>query len=275
MSVTRQTRPSRRCWISRDGLGPHPDAGSSTYCVAGLPADGAALLLISRVTTAATGNLLEWSGHPFAVLQQPRQRRNSTPERKSRAAYRRPAGRGRDHGDPSEQRHGRRPARAQSSIRRRLCRALERPSLEIVNRPTRCIAEDFETAIAPRPAIFLASTEGRPQSMLLASVIGPTGRLGKAVETALDQYRLQTVVKHMTRRARHLRPAYHQVPLTILLLSHRHQRIPLQARTPENQTMPTSSREDFVNGLIGDTVPLAVGKWCDFHEFGWYMGNVG
>ena len=30
----------------------------------------------------------------------------------------------------------------------------------------------------------------------------------------------------MTRRARHLRPAYHQVPLTILLLSHRHQRIP-------------------------------------------------
>ena len=39
--------------------------------------------------------------------------------------------------------------------------------------------------------------------------------------------------------------------------------------------MPTSSREDFVNGLIGDTVPLAVGKWYDFHEFGWYMGNVG
>ena len=63
----------------------------------------------------------------------------------------------------------------------------------------------------------------RPQP---GRVIGPTGRLGKAVETALDQYRLQTVVKHMTRRARHLRPAYHQVPLTILLLSHRHQRIP-------------------------------------------------
>ena len=29
----------------------------------------------------------------------------------------------------------------------------------------------------------------------------------------------------MTRRARHLRPAHHQVPLTILLLSHRHRRI--------------------------------------------------
>ena len=28
------------------------------------------------------------------------------------------------------------------------------------------------------------------------------------------------------------------------------------------------------DGCIGDTVPLAVGKWCDFHEFGWYMGNV-
>ncbi len=56
----------------------------------------------------------------------------------------------------------------------------------------------------------------------------------------------------MTWRARHLRPAHHQVPLTILLLSHRHQRTPLQARTPENQTMPTSSREDFVNGLLSE-----------------------
>ena len=29
------------------------------------------------------------------------------------------------------------------------------------------------------------------------------------------------------------------------------------------------------DGCKGDTVPLAVGKWYDFHEFGWYMGNVG
>ena len=29
------------------------------------------------------------------------------------------------------------------------------------------------------------------------------------------------------------------------------------------------------DGCNGDTVPLAVGKWYDFHEFGWYMGNVG
>ena len=28
------------------------------------------------------------------------------------------------------------------------------------------------------------------------------------------------------------------------------------------------------DGCIGDTVPLAVGKWYDFHEFGWYMGNA-
>jgi hypothetical protein len=30
----------------------------------------------------------------------------------------------------------------------------------------------------------------------------------------------------MTRRARHLRPTHHQVSLTILLLSHRHGKIP-------------------------------------------------
>ena len=46
-------------------------------------------------------------------------------------------------------------------------------------------------------------------------------------------------IKHMTRRARHLRPAHHQVLLTILLPSHRHRQIPLQIREPENQTAPT------------------------------------
>ena len=29
------------------------------------------------------------------------------------------------------------------------------------------------------------------------------------------------------------------------------------------------------NGCKGDTVPLAMGKWYDFHEFGWHLGNVG
>ena len=39
-------------------------------------------------------------------------------------------------------------------------------------------------------------------------------------------------------------------------------------RGPITKIMPS-------DGCIGDTVPLAVGKWYDFHEFGWYMGNVG
>ena len=39
-------------------------------------------------------------------------------------------------------------------------------------------------------------------------------------------------------------------------------------RGPLTKIMPS-------DGCIGDTVPLAVGKWYDFHEFGWYMGNVG
>ena len=39
-------------------------------------------------------------------------------------------------------------------------------------------------------------------------------------------------------------------------------------RGPITKIMPS-------DGCIGDTVPLAVGKWCDFHEFGWHMGNVG
>ena len=39
-------------------------------------------------------------------------------------------------------------------------------------------------------------------------------------------------------------------------------------RGPITKIMPSDR-------CIGDTVPLAVGKWCDFHEFGWYMGNVG
>ena len=39
-------------------------------------------------------------------------------------------------------------------------------------------------------------------------------------------------------------------------------------RGPITKIMPS-------DGCIGDTVPLAVGKWYDFHEFGWYIGNVG
>ena len=38
-------------------------------------------------------------------------------------------------------------------------------------------------------------------------------------------------------------------------------------RGPITKIMPS-------DGCIGDTA-LAVGKWYDFHEFGWYMGDVG
>jgi hypothetical protein len=30
-----------------------------------------------------------------------------------------------------------------------------------------------------------------------------------------------------------------------------------------------------IGWLQGDKVPLVVGKWYDFHEFGWHLGNVG
>ena len=47
----------------------------------------------------------------------------------------------------------------------------------------------------------------------------------------------------------------------------------------KNDRVAFQARADYQNhaidGCIGDTVPLAVGKWYDFHEFGWYMGNVG
>ncbi len=41
---------------------------------------------------------------------------------------------------------------------------------------------------------------------------------------------------------------------------------------PNNGQIIKSGLSD---GRRGDTVPLAVGKRYDFHEFGWYMGNVG
>ena len=39
---------------------------------------------------------------------------------------------------------------------------------------------------------------------------------------------------------------------------------PLQARTPENQTMPTSSREDFVNGLLRHEISFHFGDESEF-----------
>ena len=39
-------------------------------------------------------------------------------------------------------------------------------------------------------------------------------------------------------------------------------------RGPITKIMPS-------DGCTGDTVPLAVGRGYDFHEFGWHLGNVG
>ncbi len=39
-------------------------------------------------------------------------------------------------------------------------------------------------------------------------------------------------------------------------------------RGPITKIMPS-------DGCKGDTVPVAVGKWYDSHEFGWHLGNVG
>ncbi len=39
-------------------------------------------------------------------------------------------------------------------------------------------------------------------------------------------------------------------------------------RGPISKIMPS-------DGCKGDTIPLAVGKWYDFHEFGCHLGNVG
>ncbi len=50
----------------------------------------------------------------------------------------------------------------------------------------------------------------------------------------------------MTRRARHLRPAHHQVPLTILLLSHRHRRI-----LRSNQNIKESDQAACVQCRLG------------------------
>ncbi len=39
-------------------------------------------------------------------------------------------------------------------------------------------------------------------------------------------------------------------------------------RVPISKIMPS-------DGCKGDTIPLAVGKWYDFCEFGCHLGNVG
>ena len=47
----------------------------------------------------------------------------------------------------------------------------------------------------------------------------------------------------------------------------------------KNDRVAFQARADYQNHAIGwlhrGYSSLAVGKWYDFHEFGWYMGDVG
>ena len=48
----------------------------------------------------------------------------------------------------------------------------------------------------------------------------------------------------------------------------------------ERSILAFQARADYQNHAIGwlhrgYSSNLAVGKWYEFHEFGWYMGNVG
>jgi hypothetical protein len=58
----------------------------------------------------------------------------------------------------------------------------------------------------------------------LAGVVRRALLLGEAVEPGRDQHRLQAIVEGVPRRARQLRPAEHQIGLSLALPSQRHVR---------------------------------------------------
>ena len=107
-------------------------------------------------------------------------------------------------------------------------------------------AAPFQPALAVDPlevadqlhAEVAARRQRRPT--LLAGVVRRALRLGEAVEPGLDQDGLQAVVERVARRARHLRPADHQIRLPITLPPQRHAR-PRNVTTAANQRNPTSS----------------------------------
>src|SRR3954469_22820521 len=93
-----------------------------------------------------------------------------------------------------------------------------------------------------------------------AGVVGRALLFGEAVEPSLCQYRLQAVVKDMSRRARQLSPAYDQIGLPLALPPQRHAGSPLPRLHSE------SAKPDFVNGLLGAPAPAATdrlrcGRW--------------
>src|SRR3954463_3675438 len=77
-----------------------------------------------------------------------------------------------------------------------------------------------------------------------AGVVGRALLFGEAVEPSLCQYRLQAVVKDVSRRARQLSPAYDQIGLPLALPPQRHAGSPLPRLHSE------SAKPDFVNGLL-------------------------
>ena len=111
---------------------------------------------------------------------------------------------------------------------------------------TALAVDALEVAHQVHPEIAPGRHRGRAHP---GRVIRPAARLGKGVEAALDQHRLQAVIKHMTRRARHLRPAHHQVPLTIPSA------VPSpSANPPANQGTRESDGADLINGLLSRVV---------------------
>ena len=64
------------------------------------------------------------------------------------------------------------------------------------------------------------------------------------LEVVQKVYPMQTVLKHMTRRARH------QLPPTILLLSHCHRRIPRLNQDIKKSDRPLASSDNCINGML-------------------------
>jgi hypothetical protein len=77
-------------------------------------------------------------------------------------------------------------------------------------------------------------------------VIGLAGLFDESVEISIAQKLLETVAKHMARRAWHLRPGHHEVLLDLALTPHRHRRSPSRISVLQTE----SAGGDFVNTLL-------------------------
>ena len=87
--------------------------------------------------------------------------------------------------------------------------------------------------------------------------------LNKRVEARRDQHSLQSVVEHVSRRARHLRPRNQHVRLPFPLPSKRHPPPAFLVGWPANQTAA-----DFVNGLLRPAASRAAANLENFSAHG-------